>query len=334
MLTHRIRAGKKASKKHIKTHPKRSGKKSPVKRNWRAYEAEQKRRYDLEVWFSEEVLENWYNSHKSYGRRGRGYRYSAAAILSTLGAGALFKHPLRGAEHFTNSLLRLMGRKDLQAPDHSTLCRARQRLHIPLVRRMIHDPQVILFDGTGMKVYGAGEWLRDKHKVEKNSRWRKLTVCMDYTSGQILSHTLQPSSGSGTGETSQVGPLLEALPEAWTQSTHTAIADALYDTKACYELLDKRSIWPVIPPAKDAVYGLHPERDRHVKTLGWHGYDEWRDRTDYGRRSLVETSMSRIKGLTGDRLMARSLEAQRAEMSIRLMALNMITNPAVQLRSG
>jgi len=44
--------------------------------------------------------------------------------------------------------------------------------------------------------------------------------------------------------------------------------------------------------------------------------------------------MGRIKGLTGEKLAARSLETQRAEVSIRLMALNKITNPAVQMRTG
>lgn len=260
MLTHNIRAGKKKSTKHIKTHPKRAVKQIK-KRNWRAYESEQKRRYDLEVWFSEEVLDNWYNQKRSYGARHRGYRYSSAAILSTLGCGALFRHPLRGAEHFTNSLLKLMGRGDLTAPDHSTLCRARQRLHIPLVRRPIKNPKVIMFDGTGMKTYGPGEWLRDKHMVETSSRWRRLTICVDHESGQILSFTLQPSSGDNTGETSQVKPLIEALPEAWIDTIEEAIGDGLYDTAAIYKLFDKHGMRPVIPPKSNAVYGMHPERE-------------------------------------------------------------------------
>lgn len=72
---------------------------------------------------------------------------------------------------------------------------------------------------------------------------------------------------------------------------------------------------------------------RHIKTRNWHSKAEAKLRVDYHRRSLVETAMGRIKGLTGDKLSARSLPAQRAEVATRLMALNLVTNPAVQLRT-
>lgn len=320
-------------KSQIKTLAKKT--KPPVKkRNWKVYEAEQKRRYDLEVWFDEETLSNWFNTNGSYGAKRRGYKYSANTILMVLGIGALFKQPLRGAEHFTNSLLKLMGYPQLKAPDHSTLCRARKRLCIPLAPRLSKDPRVIMFDGTGVKVFGAGEWLRTKHTVQKNTKWRRLTVCVDYDSGQILDFTLQPSSGSGSGETSQAVAMLDDMQPEWSQSVEEIIGDGAYDKKSMYQAADKLKAWLITPPQWNAGYGLHPVRDQHIKTMNWHGKKEWKQRVDYGRRSLVETRMSCIKQITGERLRSRSLQAQRAEIAVRLMALNRVTNPAVQLRNG
>jgi hypothetical protein len=321
------------ARERAKVHPKRPAKPAPKRRNWAEYEASQARRYDLEVWFDEAVLNGWYNAKKSYGVRRRAYKYSTPAILAVLGCGALFRYPLRGAEHFTNSLLRLVGRADLRAPDHSTLCRARKRLRIPLAPALPSGPLVLLIDGTGVKVYGAGEWLRAKHDVTERSRWRRLTLCVDYATGQVVSHTLMPSEGVGTGETSQVAPLLEAAASGGV-AVAEVIADRLFDARHVYETVGNHGGLPVIIPQQDAAYGLHPARDNHLKTAGRHGVAELKARLDYGRRSLVETAMSRVKGLTGDRLGGRSLEAQRGEMAVRLMALNRVTIPAAQLRNG
>ena len=331
-MAYHTRSKKVRARERAKVHPSRPAKSAAKKRNWRAYEAEQQRRYDLEVWFDEDVLDGWYNKKRSYGVRRRAYVYSTRAILSVLGCGALFRYPLRGAEHFTNSLLRLVGHSELKAPDHSTLCRARKRLRIPLAAKLPREPRALIIDGTGVKVYGAGEWLRTKHSVKERARYRRLTICLDYATGQVVSHTLMPSKGKGTGETSQVAPLLEALPTG----THVAevLFDRLYDARHIYRTVGDHGGLPIIVPRVDATYGLHSQRDNHLKTRGWHGEDELKARLDYGRRSLVETAMSRIKGLTGDRLAGRSLKTQRAEMSIRLMALNRITNPAIQLRNG
>lgn len=317
-------------------HPRRAAKTAPPKRDWAAYDAAQARRYSLDVWFEEGVLDGWLNRRGSYGARRRPYAYSTAAILATLGCGATLRYPLRGAEHLMNSLLRLAGRPDLRAPDYSTLCRARKRLRVPLAAKLPADDGdglVLIIDGTGMKTVGAGEWLREKHRVSQGARYRRLTICVDYATGQIVSHTLMPSEGAGTGEVSQVAALLrEAAP------TGTGVAevlfDQLFDVRHVYQTVGDYGGVAVVIPKWDAAYGLHPDRDNHLKTMRRHGEAELKARLDYGRRSLVETAMSRIKGLTGDRLASRSLEGQRAEMSVRLMALNRITDPAVQMRSG
>ena len=48
----------------------------------------------------------------------------------------------------------------------------------------------------------------------------------------------------------------------------------------------------------------------------------WQTATDYGRRSLVETTMGRYKALIGPWLRARGFDAQQTEAAIGVAVLN------------
>ena len=48
----------------------------------------------------------------------------------------------------------------------------------------------------------------------------------------------------------------------------------------------------------------------------------WQKATDYGKRSLVETTMGRYKALIGPRLRARGFAAQQTEAAIGVAVLN------------
>lgn len=44
-----------------------------------------------------------------------------------------------------------------------------------------------MVDSTGLKVFGEGEWLENKHKIKvKRKRWRKLHLGLDLVSGEIV----------------------------------------------------------------------------------------------------------------------------------------------------
>jgi hypothetical protein len=53
-----------------------------------------------------------------------------------------------------------------------------------------------------------------------------------------------------------------------------------------------------------------------------HGRLAWQTATDYGRRSLVETTMGRYKTLIGPRLRARGFAAQQSAAAIGVVVLN------------
>jgi hypothetical protein len=55
----------------------------------------------------------------------------------------------------------------LKVPDHSTLSRRAMDMEsVSKGYRLPNGPAHILIDSTGLKIYGAGEWLQEKHKVK------------------------------------------------------------------------------------------------------------------------------------------------------------------------
>ena len=54
------------------------------------------------------------------------------------------------------------------------------------------------------------------------------------------------------------------------------------------------------------------------------GVENWKKLNKYHRRSLVETAFYRFKQILGDKLMSRTYDAQRSEVSIKCRILNKI----------
>lgn len=73
---------------------------------------------------------------------------------------------------------------------------------------------------------------------------------------------------------------------------------------------------------------LHLKRDRavwRVQELGNEGRALWKEKIEYHRRSRVETLMFRHKPVLGDRWSTRRGWTQATEVSIKLDALNRMT---------
>jgi hypothetical protein len=61
-------------------------------------------------------------------------------------------------------------------PDHTTLSRRSPGLSLAtsLAQAQRAGPIHVVIDSTGLKVYGAGEWLAEKHGERGQRSWRKL----------------------------------------------------------------------------------------------------------------------------------------------------------------
>ena len=72
--------------------------------------------------------------------------------------------------------------------------------------------------------------------------------------------------------------------------------------------------------------GTYTQRDGHIQSLAEKGRLGWQRDTDYGRRSMAETAMSRYKRILGDHLHARKLPGQQSEAAIGVAVLNRMIN--------
>jgi hypothetical protein len=97
-----------------------------------------------------------------------------------------------------------------------------------------------VLDSTGLKVYGAGEWQREKHGERGRRTWRKLPLAVNPDSGEILDSEL---TSNQVGDLSMVGPLLDQIPG----SMASVLADGAYDAEPVYRAVAERQLPP--PPA-------------------------------------------------------------------------------------
>ncbi|MHC2419978.1 hypothetical protein ACVMB2_003888 [Sinorhizobium meliloti] len=179
----------------------------------------------------------------------------------------------------------------------------------------------ILVDSTGLQVYGAGQWLEEKHGARSRRGWRKLHVALDADSSEIIAHTM---TDQDAGDASQVEPLLNQIDGRIGQFT----ADGAYDGKPTYDAVTDHSAAAVIviPPRANAIEPAGDQspgqRDQHIAAISRDGRMKWQVSTGYGKRSLVETAIGRYKSIIGRRLRAGSFHAQQTEVAIGCAALN------------
>ena len=92
----------------------------------------------------------------------------------------------------------------LTARDHSTLSRRRRQLTITLPVKDWSKSRHLVVDSTGIKVYGEGEWKVRQHGVGKRRTWRKLHLCVDEATLEIISVV---ASANGAEYNSPLQPL-------------------------------------------------------------------------------------------------------------------------------
>ena len=285
--------------------------------NWPQYEAGLRRRGSLTLWVTPEALAEWQAPRRK--TRGGQPRYSDLAIETVLTLGCVFGLRLRQSEGLMLSLLDLLG-LDLPVPDHTTLSRRAQRW-VPRSSRRSHPedgPLHVLVDSTGLKVFGAGEWLEDKHGARSRRAWRKLHLAVDADNGQIIAHSLTDQEA---GDASQVEPLLNRID---ADTANGAYDDGGPTYGAVLHHSATASI--VIPPRVTAVDGRGAgppdQRDHHIRAIANNGRLKWQAATGYGKRALIETAIGRYKGQIGRRLRARCFAAQQTEVAIGCDVLN------------
>ena len=294
--------------------------------NWPEYDRALQQRGILTVWVTPEALAAWHPPKT--GRRGRSRRYSDIAIETGHLLRLAFGRPWRQTEGLLRSLATLLG-LDLGVPYHTTFSRRSPGLSLAssLAEAQRSGPVHVVIDATGLKVYGAGEWLAEKHGERGRRTWRKLHLAVDPTSGEILASELTTTE---EGDAALVGQLLDQITGAIASVT----ADGAYDGEPVYRAVAERQPDPpaavVIPPRATAVpsptAGTAPsQRDRHIRMIRDKGRMGWQKAVGYGKRSLGETAVFRYKTIIGRSLRARTPSSQKTEARVACSVLNRMT---------
>lgn len=239
--------------------------------NWSAYNEGLRRRGDLTVWISEDVLGLWSAPRRK--TRGGQRRYSDLAIELCLTLGIVFHQPLRQTQGLMRSIAGLLG-IGIVVPDFSTLSRRSGGLTLQAMPRAnSHAGMHLVVDSTGLRIFGEGEWLEEKHKTKARRRsWRKLHLGLDLISGEIVCADLTTDS---VGDPTALPDLLDQVDSP----VDLFLADGAYDGEPTSELLAARfgsTIEVTIPPPRNAILSRRAAhdptaRDRHIAEIAASG---------------------------------------------------------------
>lgn len=292
--------------------------------NWAEYNKALINRGDITIYFSEEVINDWYS--KEENQRGAQFVYSDLCMETLLTFKVLFKLGYRQTQGFAKSLLKLMNLCDLVVPCYTQICRRASTMDVSPYKIPCSGPIVIAIDSTGLKIYGEGEWKVRKHGYSKRRTWRKLHLGVDPKTGFIHCHTLTLNEVDD-------GSQLEELVDQVEIEITDACLDGAYDYGHCWNGLIQRNIKPIIPPRDNAVEWCleephdFPEYPRNVAINRIYeiGKKEWKIEMGYHQRSLSETAMFRYKTIHGNKLYSRKLPKQKIENDIKIKVLNIMT---------
>lgn len=296
-------------------------------RNWTEYNRSLINRGSITFWFSDDHTKSWLSDGGKHSR-GRPQVYSDVALECIVLIRSVFHLPLRGLQGFVESLIK---RSDLglPCPNYTTVCKRAKQLKIDLPRHIKPGENIhVLVDGTGLKVYGEGEWKTKKHGTSKRRTWRKLHVAICAESQYLLSGVVTTNSVS---DSEVLGELLDGIEGPIGSVT----GDGAYDTMACYDECKERGAKPIIPPRRGGRKSRNNDPNRkardealdRIAELG--GDDEarkkWKQENCYHKRSLVETYFFRFKTIFGGNLRSRTFANQATEVFAKCAALNKMT---------
>ena len=297
-------------------------KNSCKKCNWSKYNKSLINRGSINFWISEDSIRKW-SAKKDKSHFGRPFIFSDEAILTALTIRFVYHLPLRAMEGFLRSLFVLL-RLSIKTPCYSQVCRRAKKLTLPskLKSTKITD---IVFDASGLKVYGEGEWKVRTHGVSKRRKWRKIHLGICPNTQEILLSELTDNSMN------DINVMVDLVDKAPFR-VGTVYGDGLYDAERCYKAIWDAGGKAIIPIKKNVKYTQPSKpwmkfRDEQLSVIRGLGGDDiarslWKKLKGYHKRSLVETAFYRWKQLLGPMLKSRKMENQVVEALIKCQILN------------
>jgi hypothetical protein len=160
------------------------------------------------------------------------------------------------------SIMDLLG-LELSVPDHTTFSHRSVDLGVATALKKADGPVHVVINSTGLKVFGSGEWLHEKHGGKRRRTWRKLHLTIDPANGEILASELTTTDD---GDAPLVGPLLDQID--------CPISVVSYDGEpVCRSVVEHTpDATVIVPPRSTAVPNDTAEtdptqRDRHIQQI-------------------------------------------------------------------
>jgi IS5 family transposase len=284
--------------------------------NWKSYNQALRNRGNLSFWFTDEIFRVERSS-----KRGRPSEFSDAFIELALTIRHLFHLPLRATQGFLDWVFAAQG-IDFTCCDFSLLSKRTAGIAKKIERVLPNIDYVkdLVFDSTGLKVYGEGEWKVRTHGKDKRRKWKKLHLAVDTQTHQIVGHLL---TGAKAHDGKKLKPLLRNV-----KKVGRGYGDGAYDQHQCYQVLAQKGARPVIPPRKNAkpdqIVWTEAEqwRNLNVNACEALGRKEWKVGVGYHHRSLAETHVGRFKQIFTGQMQTQKLANQKAEIAIKVKILN------------
>lgn len=294
--------------------------------NWESYNKSLIKRGSLTIWMEDDFAKKWH-ANNTEKQNGHPLVYSDDAILMALTLRFVYNLPLRALQGFIQSIFFLL-HLSLKIPSYTQICRRAVGLGRAIKRLSKRTPTDLVFDSTGLKVYGEGEWKVRTHGISKRRTWRKLHIAMDPSSGEIIFSELTDNS-KGDAQ------VAEEMMDQVSTKLENVHADGAYDSIKLLRKIKAKGATSKIPPPRNAVFGdpvdeAVRERNAAISAIEELGGDDaaraqWKKLTGYHKRSLVETTMFRYKQIFGGNLRSRLWENQQVEARLKCMLLNEMT---------
>jgi len=271
-------------------------------RNWPEYNEKLVKR----GWFylSTDFVKNWDKELKKMNKKknGRPYRYPETFIQFSGLAYSFLHLPYRQLEGFLRALSGFV--PGLRSADYTTLWQriSNLELNIPVPDNDI----VVAVDSTGMKVTSRGDWMREKHGVERKG-WIKVHVAVDVETRRPITFEI---TDERITDQDMAKPLLTDI------ELKDSLMDGAYDKEEVFKFLKEKGVaMPGIKIRKNAIVKAGSERAESVLEFKKYGYDSWKLVHRYGRRWAAESVFSAIKRIFGENVRATSKKGMFEEVS-------------------
>ena len=287
-----------------------------MKCNWSQYNKALENRGSINFWISPDAIKKW--GAKASLKPGRPFKFSDDAILTLLILKFVYHLPFRQLTGFAKSLIVLL-QLSVEIPHYSCINKRMKKLQIPahiLSKQGITD---IVFDTSGVRVYLAGEWKKEKYGGRR--RWKKIHLGINLQTKEIV-------FAKATNEYIHDLTYVKDALDRGNKRKGKLLIDGIADTHDLYDLAAKYQKDLLTPPRKGASpFTGSKSRREQVNLIRLLGGDDvarsiWAKLTGYNQRAHVEGAFSKWKRIFGENLGSRSDATIDSEVYVKSLILN------------